>query len=66
MTKQNAKNIVDVPKTLHDSFRNFSLSPNTVEADLLNTQPAIEKQARYSAAIREIETAILELKFSIV
>ena len=31
---------------------------------MLDTQEALQKQARYSAAIREIEMAILELKFS--
>jgi len=37
-----------------------------VEADLLDTQAVMEKQARYSAAIREIEIVILELKSSII
>jgi hypothetical protein len=39
---------------------------NRVEADLLDTQAALEKQARYSVAIREIEMGILELKFSMI
>ena len=39
---------------------------NTVEADLLDMQAAMKKQARYSAAIREIEMAILDLKSSII
>jgi hypothetical protein len=36
------------------------------EADLIDTQNAIGKQIKYSAAIREIEMAILELKFSMM
>jgi hypothetical protein len=63
--KQNAKDIADLTGTLRDSIRNYSLQLNRVEADLLDTQDALEKQARYSAAIREIEMAILDLKFSI-
>jgi hypothetical protein len=55
---------VELARALRNSVRNFSLQLNRVEADLLDTQAAIEKQARYSAAIREIEMAILELKFS--
>jgi len=39
---------------------------NRVEADLIDTQEALAKQAKYSAAIREIEMAILELKLSII
>jgi len=55
---------VELARALSNSIRNFSLQLIRVEADLLDTQAAIEKQARYSAAIREIEMAILELKFS--
>jgi len=50
MTKQNLKGAVDLARTLRDSIRNFSLELHRVEADLLDTQAAIEKQARYSAA----------------
>ena len=66
VTKQNAIDIADLTKILRDSIRSFSLQLNRVEADLLDTQKALKKQARYSAAIRVIKTAILELKFSIV
>ena len=52
MTNQNAKDIVDLARKLRDSIRKFLLSPNRVEADLLDTQAAIEKQVRYSAAIQ--------------
>jgi hypothetical protein len=38
------------------------LQLGTAEADVIDTQNAIEKQIKYSAAIREIEMAILELK----
>jgi len=65
MTKQNVKNTVELTRTLRDSIRNISLQLNRVEADLLDTQVAMEKQMRYSAAIREIEMAILDLRFSI-
>jgi septal ring factor EnvC (AmiA/AmiB activator) len=54
MNRQNMKDTVELARTLRDSFRNLSLQMNRVEADLLDTQAAIEKQARYSAAIREI------------
>ena len=50
---------------MRDSIRNISLKLNRVEADLLDTQEAISKQVKFSAAIREIEMAILDLRFSI-
>ena len=37
-----------------------------VEAELLDTQAAMEKEPKYSAAIRELEMAILELKSSLI
>jgi len=52
-------------RALRESVQNFSLHLNRVEADIIDVQEAIRKQARYSAAIREIEMAILELKFSV-
>ena len=55
---------VELARALRDSVRNISLQLNGVESALLDTQAAIEKQARYSAAIREIEIAILELRLS--
>jgi hypothetical protein len=58
--------IADLTKVLRDSIWNLSLNLNKVEADLLDTQAPLEKQARYSAAIREIEMVILELKFSMI
>ena len=58
--------IADLAGTLLDSVRNLSLHLNRVEADLIDTQAALEKQAKYSAAIREIEMAILELKLSVI
>ena len=66
MIKQNVKDTVDLARTLRDSIRNFSLQIYRVEVDLLDTKAAIEKQIRYSAAIREIEMAILELKFNLI
>jgi hypothetical protein len=65
LTKHNARDIADLTGTLRDSISNFSHQLNRVEADLLNTQAALEKQASFSAAIREIEMAILSLKFSV-
>jgi len=65
MTKQNVKNTIELTRALRDSIRNISLQLNRVEADLLDTQVAMEKQVRYSVAIREIEMAILDLRFSI-
>ena len=66
VTHQNTRDIVTVTEVLRDSIRNFSLQLNRVEANLLDTQVALEKQAWYSAAIKEIEMAILELKFSVM
>ena len=48
MNRQNVKDTVELAKTLRDSVRNFSLKLNRVEPDLLDTQEAIEKQARYN------------------
>jgi hypothetical protein len=65
MTKQNVRNTFELTRALRDSIKNISLQLNRVEADLLDTQVAMEKQMRYSAAIREIEMTILDLRFSI-
>jgi hypothetical protein len=66
VTRQSMQDTVTLAKTLRGSISNFSLHLNRVEADLLDTQEAIEKQAKYSAAIREIEMAIVELKFDLL
>jgi hypothetical protein len=65
-TKQNAKDTVESAKALRDAIQNFSLRLNRDEADLIGTQTAMERQVRYSAAIREIEMALLEIKFSLI
>jgi type II secretory pathway component PulM len=52
VTKQNVKNIVELNRALRDSIRNVSLKLNRVETDLLDTQEAISKRVKYSAAIR--------------
>ena len=65
MTKQNTRDTIDLARALHDSIKNFSLQMHRDEADLLHTQAAIEKQVRYSTAIRGIEMAILEMKFNL-
>jgi hypothetical protein len=62
MTKHNFKGAVDLARTLRGSIRNFLLQLHRVEADLPNTQAAIEKQVRHIAAIREIE---ISMKFSL-
>jgi hypothetical protein len=64
--KQNTVDIASLIEILRDTIYNYSLRLNKVEADLLDTQAAMEKQARYSATIREIEMAILDLKSSII
>jgi septal ring factor EnvC (AmiA/AmiB activator) len=64
-TRQNAEDIAKLAKTLRSSMEGLSTQYNRVEADLLDTQKIIERQMRYSAAIREIEMAILEIRFSI-
>jgi len=43
--KQNTVDIASVTEVLHDTVRNFSLCLNRVEADLLDTQAGLEKQA---------------------
>ena len=65
MTKQNARDTIDLARALRDSIKNFSLQMYRDEADLLDTQGAIEKQVRYSSAMRETEMAILEIKFKL-
>jgi hypothetical protein len=65
-TKQDTKDIIDLARAVRDSIKNFSLQLYKNEADQLDTQAAMEKQVRYSAAIREIEMAILETKFSLI
>jgi len=64
--KQSTLDIVNLTEVIRDSLRNFSLRLNRVEADLLDTQAALEKQAKYRAGIREIEMATLELKLSVM
>jgi hypothetical protein len=65
-TKANAKATLELAKMLRDSIQKFSLGLGRVEADLIDVRFVIEKQARYSTAIREIELFIFELKFSLV
>jgi len=44
VTKQNVKNTNELTTALRDSIRNVSLKLNRVEADLLDTQEAINKR----------------------
>ena len=64
-TRQNAKDIIYLTKTLRDSITNFSLQLYRTDSNLVDTQKILEKLMRYSAAIREIELAIFEAKFSL-
>jgi inorganic pyrophosphatase len=66
VTKQTVKDTIDLARTLRDSIRTFSLELHKLEADLLDMQAEIEKQKGFSAAIREIEMAIFEMKFNLM
>ena len=65
VTKQNTRDTIDLVRALRDSIKNFSLQMHREEADLLDTQDVVEKHVSYSSAIREIEMAILEIKFKL-
>jgi hypothetical protein len=65
-TTANARTTLELAKTLRDSIQKFSLGLGRVEADLIDVRFAIEKQAKYSTAIREIELFMFELKFSLI
>ena len=65
MTKRDTKDTHELAGALRDSVREFSLQLNRNEAALLDTQVAIQKQVRYSAAIREIEMTVLEMKLGL-
>ena len=60
------KNTVELTRALRDYIRSITLQFSRVEADLLGIQVAMGKQVKYSAAIREIEMAILDLRFIII
>jgi hypothetical protein len=64
-TRQNTKDTIGLAQVLRDVIKEFSVKLNRHEADLLDTQSVIEKQLRYSVAIREVEIAILEARFSL-
>jgi hypothetical protein len=66
MTKQNVKDTGDLARTLRDSIRNYSVQLGNAETDMIATQDMMVKQMKYSAAIREIEMAIIELKFGLI
>jgi hypothetical protein len=65
VTKQNAQDIANLTGTLRDVLKTYSVDLNRVEADLYDTQNVLIRQVRFTAAIREIEMAMLDLKFSI-
>jgi hypothetical protein len=65
-TRQNMVDTAELARALGNSVRNFSLQLNVIQSSLVDAQMAIGRQARYSAAIREIEMSILELKFSMI
>jgi hypothetical protein len=64
-TRQNTKDTIELAQVLRDSIKEISLKLNRHEADLLDTQSVIGQQVRYSVAIREVEMAILETRFSL-
>jgi hypothetical protein len=65
-TRANAKATLDLGRALRDSIQNISLKLGRSEADIIDIRFAIEKQAKYSIAIREIELFMIEMKFSLV
>jgi hypothetical protein len=65
-TMINMRAMLELAKTLRDSNGNISLGLGRVEADIIDLRFALEKQARYSTAIREIKLSMLEMKFSLV
>jgi len=65
-TRKNAMDITVLTETLRNALYNLSLQVNRVEMVLLDTQAALIKQVRCSAATREIQLALQELKLSIM
>jgi hypothetical protein len=59
----NAKATLDLGRALRDSIQNISLRLGRTEADLFDLHFALEKQVKYSTAIREIELFMMEMKF---
>jgi hypothetical protein len=55
---------VELARVLRDSIQNLSSQLDRTERVLSTKQETVVKQTKYSAAIREIQMAILELKFS--
>jgi hypothetical protein len=66
VTKQNAKDIVEVTRTLRDSIRNVSIQLVKTEEGVTHLRETFEKHVQFSAAVREIEMAILDVKFSVI
>jgi hypothetical protein len=62
----NAKATLDLGRALRDSIQNISLRLGRTEADLFDIRFALEKQVKYSTAIREIELFMMEMKFSLI
>jgi hypothetical protein len=62
----NAKATLDLGRALRDSVQNISLRFGRTEADLYDLRFALEKQVKYSTAIREIELFMMEMKFSLI
>jgi NCAIR mutase (PurE)-related protein len=65
-TKANANATLDLGRALRDSIQNISLKLGRSEEDITDIRFAVEKQAKYSMAIRKIELFMIEIKFSIV
>jgi hypothetical protein len=65
-TKAKAKATVELGRALRDSIQNILLGLGRLEADIIFMRFTLQKQAKYSTAIREIELFMIEMKFSLV
>jgi hypothetical protein len=65
-TTANAKATLDLAKALRNSSQKISLEVGKLEVGLFDVRFALEKQTRYSTAIREIELFMMEMKFSLI
>jgi hypothetical protein len=63
MTRQNAKDIVEVARAVRDSIRDVSIQAIRSEEGMADLRGAFEKHVQFSAAAREVEMAMLDMKF---
>jgi hypothetical protein len=64
--KANAKATLDLARAIKNSIQNVSLGLGRGETDLIDVRFVLEKQTKYSPAIREIELCMMEMKFSLI